>query len=109
MLEKIHKAVPGTTVMAMSAWIEKLCVAVTASSQSAEWLSAAVGPTFGKSVTSTETGVAYVVIDQNIEQSVFPIQLMEVARSNAFGYLKANNLIKDEDSDDDDAILTMEL
>lgn len=107
--DKIRKAVPETTLMAMSAFIEHLCIAVTPNARSEAWLKAAISmfPADCKLETS-ESGLIYVVIDQNIEKGVFPIQMMETARANAFGFLKANQLIKDEDSDDDDAMLAME-
>lgn len=54
---------------------------------------------------TSDSGLIFIVIDQNIEKGIFPIQMMETARANAFAYLKANQLIKDEDSDDDDALM----
>lgn len=106
MTDKIHKAVPNTTLMAMSAFIERLTITVTPSELSEKWLKTTIGSDYN--VQTSDNGVIYVVVEQNIEKGVFPIQMMENARSNAFAYLKANQLIKDEDSDDDDVMLAME-
>jgi hypothetical protein len=106
MTDKIHKAVPNTTLMAMSAFIERLTITVTPNERSEEWLKTTIGSDYN--VQTSDSGVIYVVVEQNIEKGVFPIQMMENARSNAFAYLKAHQLIKDEDSDDDDAMLAME-
>lgn len=100
MTDKIHKATPGklrlnvltlhgcieTTLMAMSAFIEKLTIAVTPNARSEGWLKSAIAmfPADCKLEVS-ESGLLYVVVEQNIEKGLFPIQMMETARANAFG------------------------
>ena len=108
-LTKINKAVPDTVVMAMSAFIENLCIAVNPSPKSEVWLKTAISmfPSDAQ-ISTTPEGTLFVVIEKNLEKGFFPIQMMETARANAFAFLKAHGLIKDEDSDDDDAMLAMD-